>query len=185
MLPILVVPGLGGSEPDHWQSHLERALPGTIRVEQDDWDRPRLADWLPRLAQAVAARPGAVLVAHSLGCPLVVQLAARRPNLRIAAAVLVAPADVDALRNAPYRMRSFAPIPHKPLSFRSVVVASSNDPFISQTRARGLAGAWGADFVDAGAVGHINVASGFGRWQAGEHMVESLAYEVAASGAAA
>jgi len=185
MLPILVVPGLGGSEPDHWQSHLERALPGAVRVEQDDWDRPKLADWLPRLAQAVAAHPGATLVAHSLGCPLVVQLAARRPDLWIAAAVLVAPADVDALRNAPYRMRSFAPIPRQSLPFRSIVVASSNDPYISQNQARALASAWGADFVDAGAAGHINVASGFGRWQAGERMVECIAHDVAASDAAA
>ena len=185
MLPIFVVPGLGGSESDHWQSHLERALPGAVRVEQDDWDRPRLADWLPRLAEAVAARPGAVLVAHSLGCPLVVQLAARCPDLRIRAAFLVAPADVDALRNAPYRMRSFAPVPRQRLPFRSIVVASSNDPFVSQTRARGLARAWDAEFVDAGAAGHINVASGFGRWQAGERLVDRLACEVAASDAAA
>jgi serine hydrolase len=109
MPPILVVPGLGGSESDHWQSHLERALPGAVRVEQDDWDRPRLADWLPRLAEAVAAWPGAILVAHSLGCPLVVQLAVRRPDLCIASAVLVAPANVDALHNAPYVV---APLGH-------------------------------------------------------------------------
>jgi predicted alpha/beta hydrolase family esterase len=174
MVPVLIVPGLGGSGPDHWQTHLERSLPTAARVEQDDWDRPDLTSWTERLAHAVDKRPRAILVAHSLGCPLVAHLAARRPDLSIAAALLVAPADVNSARHTPSQTRSFSPIPLAPLPFRSIVVASSNDPFIEINRARELASAWGADFVDAGSRGHINVASGFGRWLEGERMVASL-----------
>jgi uncharacterized protein len=43
MAPVIIVPGLGGSEDDHWQTHLERSLPGAIRVHQDDWNGPDLS----------------------------------------------------------------------------------------------------------------------------------------------
>jgi len=174
MIPILVVPGLGGSGETHWQTHLQRVLHGTTRVEQDDWERPDLVRWLDRLAWAIELWPDAVLVAHSLGCPLVAHLAHRRPDLDIAAALLVAPADVDSARHTPHQTHGFAPIPRRPLRFRSIVVASTNDSYIAIDRARELADAWDAEFVDAGPVGHINVASGFGPWPAGARMVESL-----------
>ena len=173
-IPVLIVPGLGGSGEQHWQTHLERSLPGAARVYQSDWDRPDLSQWLERLAQAVTARPDAVLVAHSLACPLVAHLAAWRPDLSVAAALLVAPADVDSVRHTPSHTRGFAPIPRLPLPFRSIVVASTNDRFIALERARDLAAAWGSEFVDVGACGHINVASGFGRWPAGESIVADM-----------
>jgi uncharacterized protein len=83
MARILTVPGLGGSGPEHWQTWLERSLPGTGRVEQDDWDRPHRDKWLARLVGAVAEAPGAVLVAHSLGCILVAHAAREYPALPI------------------------------------------------------------------------------------------------------
>jgi predicted alpha/beta hydrolase family esterase len=177
MTPIIIVPGLGGSCAQHWQTHLEEALPGAVRVQQDDWDRPELTAWLERLARTVEALPGAILVAHSLGCPLVAHLALQRPDLWVAAALLVAPADVDSARHTPEHIRSFAPIPRFELPFRSIVVASSNDPYIGSERARELAQAWGAGFVDAGASGHINADAGFGPWPAGERIVQSLISE--------
>jgi predicted alpha/beta hydrolase family esterase len=175
MAPVLVVPGLGGSGADHWQTHLERSFPGSTRVQQDDWDRPELSTWLARLEDAVEARPGSTLVAHSLGCILVAHLAVRRPDLSIAAAVLVAPADVESCRDTLLTTRSFTPIPRRELPFHAVVVASANDPFMGCDRAFELARAWKAQFINTGAKGHINVASGFGRWRAGEDMVRLLA----------
>jgi uncharacterized protein len=180
-VPILIVPGLGGSGQQHWQTHLERSLPGAARVYQSDWDKPKLSQWLERLAQAVEERPDALLVAHSLACPLVAHLAAKRPDLPVAAALLVAPADVDSPGRTPSHTHGFAPIPRLPLPFRSTVVASTNDPFIALERARDLAAAWGSEFVDVGACGHINVASGFGRWPAGESIVAAMAAWAGAS----
>jgi uncharacterized protein len=173
-IPILIVPGLGGSGPDHWQTHLEHAFPGASRVAQDDWNRPLLACWVDRLVAAVEDRPGSLVVAHSLGCPLVAHAAVRRPDLPIAAALLVAPADVDSTEHTPRHIRSFAPIPLRRLPFDAVVVASTNDPYMAFERARSVAAAWGADLVDAGASGHINVASGFGRWPAGEDTIKLM-----------
>ena len=80
----------------------------------------------------------------------------------------------------PLRIRGFAPIPRRPLPFHSIVVASTNDPYITIERARQLADSWLADFVDVGAVGHINVESGFGRWTEGEAIVDALTARAAA-----
>lgn len=65
-------------------------------------------------------------------------------------------------------------MPGAPLPFRSIVVASTNDPFIAHARARQLANAWHADFVDTGPLGHINVDSGLGPWPAGERILRHL-----------
>jgi predicted alpha/beta hydrolase family esterase len=171
---ILIVPGLGGSGPEHWQSRWQRSYPQTNRVEQTDWNRPVRADWLSRLAQALRDAPGAILVGHSLGCALIAHLARRRPDLSIGGALLVAPADVDDDDRIPREVRDFAPMPLARLPFRSVVVASTNDPYMAIERARALAQAWGARFVNAGACGHINVAAGFGPWPAGEELLAEL-----------
>ena len=41
----LIVPGWHGSPDEHWQSHWHRTLPGSARVEQQDWLLPRREDW--------------------------------------------------------------------------------------------------------------------------------------------
>jgi uncharacterized protein len=174
MASILIIPGLGGSGPRHWQTHLEHSLPDTLRVHQDDWDRPDRDAWTGRLAAAIEALPGAVLVAHSLGCILVAHVAARHPDLPVAAALLVAPADVEREDCTPDHLREFAPIPRAPLPFRSIVVGSMNDPYMMLARAHALATDWGAGFVNAGLLGHINVDSGFGPWPEGKRLLRHL-----------
>jgi predicted alpha/beta hydrolase family esterase len=47
--------------------------------------------------------------------------------------------------------------PHR-LPFATLVIASSDDPYASLDYARATAAAWGAGFVLAGALGHINGA---------------------------
>jgi len=174
MPPILIIPGLNGSGPHHWQTRLEQSFPGARRVKQANWKNPNRAAWVERLVADIEANPGGVLVAHSLGCALVAHAAAEHPDLAIAAALLVAPADVESPRHTPERIREFAPIPRVSLPFRSVVVASTNDPYMALRRARELADAWGAEFVDVGPLGHINVEAGFGPWPAGERILRDL-----------
>jgi len=171
---ILIIPGLGGSGEHHWQTHLERTRPRAARVHQADWDRPERKAWTETLAAAIEAAPGAVLVAHSLGCALIAHVVRERPDLQVDAALLVAPADVDARSSVAEPLHEFAPLPLARLPFRSVVVASSNDPFMAINRAREIAGAWGSNFVNVGRCGHINVASGFGRWSLGEEILDDL-----------
>ncbi|MFA5121104.1 RBBP9/YdeN family alpha/beta hydrolase [Zavarzinia sp.] len=183
--PYLIVPGLGNSGPGHWQSHWQAELPRARRLEQAEWERPRLADWLPRAIAAIEAVPGAVLVAHSLGCVLTAHVAAARPDLDIAGALLVAPADVEQRGRAPDFLADFAPVPRDALPFPAIVVASRNDPYMDFGRACDWAGRWGARVVDAGPAGHINVASGHGAWAAGRALLAELAPPRRRAGAAA
>jgi predicted alpha/beta hydrolase family esterase len=165
---ILIVPGLGDSGPDHWQSRWERRLPTARRIRQDDFDRPDRDDWSARIVGDVEAstRP-VVLVAHSLGVIAVIHAADRFATGKVRAGFLVAPVDTTRTDLPPVVTRTFGPVPRDPLPFASMVIASRDDPFCAFDVADDLAAAWGSDFVDAGEAGHINVASGFGPWPEG------------------
>jgi predicted alpha/beta hydrolase family esterase len=178
-MPILIVPGLDGSEREHWQSQWERDLADAYRVVQTDWRRPDRDTWLLRLIEEIERRPGSVLVGHSLGATLIAHLAALRPDLPIGAGLLVAPADPDPRRIAAPGIETFAPVPMALFRFPAIVVASRNDRHMPQARAEHLARLWGATFVDAGSIGHINVASGHGRWPQGRMLLNSLRRPVA------
>ena len=110
----LIVPGWQGSPDNHWQSHWQRTLPNSARVEQQDWLTPQRQDWVHVLEQAIAAeRSPVILIAHSLGCITVAHWAAQAsPALlrQVRGALLVAPADVERPTCAPV-LRNFAPIP--------------------------------------------------------------------------
>ncbi|CAN5251489.1 hypothetical protein BH10PSE4_BH10PSE4_02980 [soil metagenome] len=144
------------------------------RVEQSDWQRPTLGDWTASLMEAVRRRPGAVLVGHSLGCALIAHLAGIRGDRGIAGALLVAPADVNRQGPAGRLLEGFSPLPRQRLPFPSLVVASRDDPYVEIDRARAFAQGWGADFVDLGRAGHINVESGYGPWTSGQALLRRL-----------
>jgi predicted alpha/beta hydrolase family esterase len=95
---------------------------------------------------------------------------------RIVGALLVAPA-------APERrgiLADFAPVPYQPLPlplplpYRSIVVASTNDPFCPVRTAGAYARAWKSEFVRLPDAGHINVEAGFGPWPLGSALLQSL-----------
>ncbi|PAU66478.1 alpha/beta hydrolase [Pseudomonas sp. PIC25] len=166
----LIVPGWQGSADGHWQSHWQRSLPNSARVEQADWMLPRRADWVAELERSVTAdaRP-VVLIAHSLGCVTVAHWAAQAPTAslsRVRGALLVAPADVERV-GCPEPLRNFAPIPRGPLPFPSQLVGSDNDAAASAVRALEMACDWGAEAAILSGAGHINVKSGHRRWEQG------------------
>lgn len=165
---ILIVPGLGGSGPDHWQSRWQSKLPTARRVEQADWDHPMRATWVSRMAEAIAGttRP-VVVIAHSLGVITAAHALADCDPDRIAGAFLVAPPDEDALRAIPEIDADFLPYPRGPLPCPSILVGSTNDPYASPATTEGYGLDWGSRYVDAGAAGHINTASGHGPWPEG------------------
>lgn len=177
MKNMIVVPGLGGSGRDHWQSHWLRDRPGALRVEHRDWDQPDRDEWVADLHGTVQRAAGpVVLVAHSLGCHTVAHWA-RRHDAWVRAALLVAPPDIDhsAARGAP--IAGFGPPPANPLPFPAVLAASTTDPWAALDSSRLLAERWGARFVDLGDVGHVNVDAGFGPWPLGEELLENLLAE--------
>ncbi|MFG0610990.1 alpha/beta hydrolase [Delftia sp. PE138] len=167
---IIIVPGWRNSGPDHWQSLWAQQLPHAERVEQDDWLVPHREPWVAALEQLVLSRPEpVVLAAHSLGCITAAHLGPEA-SARVRGALLVAPADPE--RRA--QLADFAPVPYAPLPYRSVLVASSNDPYCPIRRAGAYARAWGSEFVRLQNAGHINVESGFGDWPLGLALLQSL-----------
>ncbi|MYZ48080.1 RBBP9/YdeN family alpha/beta hydrolase [Propylenella binzhouense] len=163
---ILIVPGLGGSGPDHWQSRWERNLSTARRVEQTDWERPDPVEWPAALiAQAKSAERPVVIVAHSLGV-LVCVNAARHLRGVVRGAFLVAPPD-PAGAAFPEAASGFATVSTDPLPFPSFVIASRTDPYCLYETAGDMANAWGSLLLDAGDAGHINTVSGHGPWPEG------------------
>lgn len=177
---ILIVPGLNNSGPDHWQSHWERDLPNTSRVELGAWSSPRRTSWTTNLGIAITSAAGPkILVAHSLGCLAIAWWVSQEPDAGkhgIAGAMLVAPPSVD---NCPLdsRLANFAPAPRVILPFPTILVGSENDPYCSLRHAGKLARRWGARFVNAGPFGHINAASAIGDWPYGLYLLRSLLSE--------
>lgn len=166
----LILPGWQGSPDDHWQSHWQRTLPNSGRVEQDDWLLPQRQAWVSELDRSVASVSGAVvLIAHSLGCVTVAHWAAsasREALSRVRGALLVAPADVERV-DCPEPLRNFAPLPVVSLPFPSLLVGSDNDAAASPERAVALGRQWGSQVSILSGVGHINVKSGHHRWDQG------------------
>lgn len=174
---LLIVPGLGGSGPDHWQTLWEREREDCRRVDLGGWHQPHRGAWVASLDSAIAAasRP-VVLVAHSLGCHAVAWWSStleRSLAAKVIGAMLVAPPEVE---DAPIdeRLRPFAPMVRRRLPFSSILVASRNDPYASFGHAKRMARIWGSRLLDAGPMGHINAESRIRDWPYGLFLLRKL-----------
>lgn len=174
MAQTLILPGFNGSSDAHWQRIWASDRPGSLVVEQQSWSCPTLSEWHEKLDEALSLTDGAFLVAHSLGCLLAASYADRPLAGKIEGALLVAPCALDTATTMHPCLAGFGPEPLAVLPFPSILVASSNDPYISGAEAQRRANLWGNELVNIGAAGHINVESGFGRWQQGYDLLDRL-----------
>ena len=143
-----------------------------MRVQQDDWITPSKTAWTASIARTILNQAHPVVVAHSLGCIATTHLP-EEAAARIQGALLVAPADPER-RGI---LADFAPVPYQPLPYRSILVASSNDPYCPVRTAGAYARAWGSEFVRLQNAGHINIEAGFGAWPLGLALLQSLTGE--------
>jgi len=174
---VLILPGLDNSGPHHWQSHWER-LPHFSRVDFGEWHEPTLHRWVSLLDRAVRESPRPIVfAAHSLGCLAVAWWTTLSCNEafreKVLGALLVAPPDVDS-EKCQSRIRDFRPSPRAALPFRSLLVASRNDPYARYERSQEMARGWGSELIDAGELGHINAASGLAEWPRGLRILSGL-----------
>jgi len=164
---VLVAPGLHSSGADHWQTRWEKRYPNFQRVEQDDWAQPELLRWSQRMTEVLLeSDEPTLIVAHSFGC-LATMHAASHGRFDLAGALLVAPADPEKFGVDHLLRDAHLPCP-------SIVIGSTNDPWMAGDRAAYWADIWGSDFISAGALGHINSESNLGDWEQGLQQLQKL-----------
>ena len=174
MTHYFIVPGLGNSGPQHWQTYFEQSGADFQRINQQEWDSPDCEDWIETIDRAIAAYDPSkvILVGHSLGCTAIAQWAARFKK-KIKAALLVAPSDLESVQYQ-FPIKGFVPIPLNRINFKTIVVASSDDQWVSLERAKFFADNWGSEFINIGDAGHINTASGHHQWDEGLRILKTL-----------
>ncbi|MCV3765915.1 RBBP9/YdeN family alpha/beta hydrolase [Rhizobium sp. TRM95796] len=170
----LIIPGMNGSGPGHWQQHWLEDDADAVLVEQRNWARPDLGEWLVRLERAIYEHPGATLVAHSFGALVAANLAGRPAASKVGAALLVAPCDPDRVRSLHPGAVGAAALPCAGAAFPTLVVGSRNDPYMRFADAKALSERLNGGFVDLGHAGHVNIDSGHGRWPAGYRLAHRL-----------
>ncbi len=166
---VLLSPGYGLLEQEHWISRWSRQMSTASLITHKDVASPRREDWAGDIVMAVeaSAKP-VVLVGHSLGVIAIAHAAPFFPPGKVRGAFLVAPSDWEKPGLIPeHDEHDFSPIPRTRLPFATQMVASRNDPFCEFGKAKSLADAWGASLIDAGDAGHINLKSGQGPWPEG------------------
>ena len=174
MTNYLIVPGLGNSGPEHWQTFFENSGDNFKRITQQEWDAPVCNDWVAAIDKSVSDYDAAsvILIGHSLGCTTIAHWATRYKK-KIKGALLVAPSDVEA-QEYTFPAKGFSPMPTKKINFKTIVVASEDDPWVSLERARHFADNWGSEFINIGKAGHINAASGHKEWKEGFNILKRL-----------
>lgn len=183
---VLFVPGLRDHVADHWQTLLAQELPGSRTVTPLERDKLSLTARVEAIDRALAAISGpVVLAAHSAGCLMVAHWA-RRSGRPVEGALLATPPDIERPLPAGYptpaelEAGGWLPLPKAELPFPSLLVASANDPLASPQAAEALADAWGSRLIEAGAVGHLNPAAGYGPWPMAAELLTMLDMGLAA-----
>ena len=173
-MKVLNIPGWKNSDKGHWQSLWEASDPSVFaRIEQNDWHNPKKEEWVPIIAQAIQAAGSEVLItAHSIGVAAFIH-AVQEYDIKVKGALLVAPSDAEK-PGYPKEITGFAPIPRIKLPFRSIVVASGNDPAVHITQATEFAIDWGSTLYVLKEAGHIETKSGYGEWFEGLRLLKSL-----------
>lgn len=170
----LIIPGLGNSGPLHWQTFFENSASNFTRIQQQDWEAPSCDDWIKIIDGEVSKYQldSVVLIGHSMGCTAIAHWA-KNYQKKIKGALLVAPSDLEAPAYT-FPATGFTPIPFEKFNFKTIVVASENDEWVSPERARFFAASWGSEFISLGEAGHLNVASGYGEWKEGLEILKKL-----------
>ncbi|MFA5835038.1 MAG: alpha/beta hydrolase [Bacteroidota bacterium] len=174
MTRYFIIPGLGDSGSDHWQTYFEKSVKNIRRIHQQEWDSPECNDWIQTIDNTLSHYnlSNVVLIGHSLGCATIVHWATTY-NKRIKGALLVAPSDLEAPLYT-FPAKGFSPIPKQKIDFKTIVVASENDIWVTPERAKYFADCWGSEFISIGNAGHINVVSGYGTWSKGLEILKTF-----------
>ncbi len=176
---LLISSGYADSGPGHWQLAWAAAFPNSIKVIQEDWINPNRDAWVQALDAAIrSAILSVVLVGHSLGSTAIVHWASSNRGKEsigiIKGAFLVALPDPASVAYRALAINGFDPLPLNRLPFSSILVTSSNDPFVSLEKARYFASRLGSEFINVGKKGHIGSNSDVGEWNEGKELLRKI-----------
>lgn len=87
--------------------------------------------------------------------------------------MLVAPSDMEA-PHYDFPTKGFDPMPTERIDFKTIVVARTDDVWVTLDRAKYFADNWNSEFIAIAEAGHINVSSGFGEWKEGLEILKKL-----------
>lgn len=172
---VINIPGLRNSNEHHWQSIWEQEQPEKFfRINQIDWGNPDCQIWIDRIEEELLHfnHSDLILVGHSVGCVSIIKWFEKYGH-PIKGALFVAPSDVEKIGYPKY-ITGFSPMPISKLPFKSMVVASSNDPVVDLDRAKTFAANWGSKLHVLKNAGHIEPKSGFGKWEEGLVLLNQL-----------
>jgi hypothetical protein len=162
----LVLHGLGGSGPDHWQTWLAerlRAAGHDVRYPAlPDPDAPRLDAWLETLRASRGPDGDEVVLAHSLGCLLWLHHRGAGGGAPAQRALLVAPPGPRAAASTP-EIAGFFPVPISG-DEGARWVTSDDDPYCPEGARTLYTGP--CDVLDG--AGHVNPDTGYGPWPLAE-----------------
>ncbi|MDP4210304.1 MAG: alpha/beta hydrolase [Bacteroidota bacterium] len=166
-MKINILPGLNNSGSGHWQTNWQVKY-GFYRVEQEDWAQPDFQKWKNTLINYLTKdkdEKDNILIAHSLGCLLVVK---SLPEIReyVKGIFLVAPADPNG-ELFPRQLQAFNNLPDHDLGIPGYLIFSGDDPYASVSFAEKYGLTWGLKTVNIGRKGHINSESALGDWEEG------------------
>jgi uncharacterized protein len=170
MSAFLILHGLEGSGPDHWQTWLAGRLrargEGVAYPHLPDPFDPHPADWDRALSTELAILDDPVVLCHSLACLLWLRTAARPDSKRLAARVLlVAPPwrdDVDQVRR--FLEHGARPRDVTRAAGETLIVCSDDDPYCPPGAVATYAEPLGIPVHLIPGAGHINPEAGYGEW---------------------
>ncbi len=164
---VLLVHGWGGSDFPHWQSWLASEIAkeyGTVQfLHFTNVDTPKLDVWSAELLEALESFKPGIVICHSLANTLWFHLCNTTALSEIQKLYLVAPPSMQC--KVP-ELAEFFPVqtPTQLYSKESLLISSTNDPYISMNEIKSLKKELGIEMKVLENAGHINVESGYGEW---------------------
>ncbi len=168
----LILHGLGGSGPTHWQTWLYHELVKAGKTVYyptlPQYERPQLSSWLnelDRTFQKIKIDEKLTVIAHSLGCILWLQYIKDGLPEMVNRVLLVAPPSPNHEHEC---IQGFFPLDikgidkNKPFN-HTLQIQSTNDPYCSVEDSQYFKHLGLSQMIMLNK-GHINVESGFGPW---------------------
>jgi predicted alpha/beta hydrolase family esterase len=167
MKRVLILHGWGGSDFPHWQSWLASEIAkdygcvSFLRFSNNDF--PNKNEWLVELAKELKSFKPDIVICHSLANILWFHLCGELKIAGVKKLFLVAP---PSLKCNIEELKSFFPceIPANLYAKETLLVASTNDPYMSLDEATLLAQSLGVEMLILQNAGHINTDGGYGEW---------------------